>query len=103
MATHGRSLHALLGGGAGTPLANSPFSAQQCHLIPAEFRRSLTVPTLGSRFSRRRAAVAEEERLCGGCGGRYGGVVRLRARRLQLPLGPGQRPATPRRHPLLLG
>ena len=47
--------------------------------------------------------MAAEERLGGGCGGRYGGLVRLRARGLQPPLGPGQRPAPPRRHPLLLG
>ena len=47
--------------------------------------------------------MAAEERLGGGRGGRHGGLVRLRARGLQPPLGPGQRPAPPRRHPLLLG
>ena len=47
--------------------------------------------------------MAAEERLGGGRGGRHRGLVRLRARGLQLPLRPVQRPAPPRRHPLLLG
>jgi hypothetical protein len=47
--------------------------------------------------------VAAEERGGGGCDGRHGGVARLRARGLLPPLGPGQLPAPPRRHPFLLG
>jgi hypothetical protein len=51
MATRGRSLHARLGGGAGTrapPTPPPPPSLfPQCRLIPAELRRSLTAPTRG--------------------------------------------------------
>jgi hypothetical protein len=46
--------------------------------------------------------VAAEEHLGGGRGGHDGGLVRLRVRGLQPPLGPLQRPA-PRHHHLLLG
>ena len=44
------------------------------------------IPRAGTRSSRRLAAVAAEERLGGGRCGRHRGLVRLRARVLQLPL-----------------
>jgi hypothetical protein len=99
MATSGRSLHARLGGGAGTRAP--PFSLST---MPSYPRGIASISDCSyPRSSCRRAAVAAEQRIGGGRGGRHGCVVRFRARGLQLPLGPGQLPAPPRRHPLLLG